>query len=124
MSRKREASGWPVRAAACVLVAVCLVLGVIGLILPVIPGLLLLVIAAWLAARQFPVLERRLRRHPTVGAYLDRADSFVELSPGSKLKVGALLCVKLLLDGVALVGAVASRLARGVAGRHGAARSG
>lgn len=112
MKTKSDRSNLPMRLVACVLVAVCLVLGLVGLILPIIPGLLLLVVAAVIGARHFPWLERRLRRSPVADGYLSKADRFLDLSPVHKLEVGALLCVKLVLDGIALAAAAATKLLR------------
>jgi uncharacterized membrane protein YbaN (DUF454 family) len=118
MKTKVDPDALPVRLIACVLAAACLLLGVVGLLLPVIPGLLFLLIAALIGARYFPSLERRLRRAPAVGAYLDRADSFRGLTPWEKLQVGGLICAKIVLDGMALVGSLAMKLLRSGTGKQ------
>jgi uncharacterized membrane protein YbaN (DUF454 family) len=88
---------------ACVVIAACVVLGGIGLILPIFPGLLFLVIAAAVAARLSPEFNRTLRRHPTLAGYLDKTDALTRLPLGKKIQVLLLLGVKMLVDGVALL---------------------
>jgi uncharacterized membrane protein YbaN (DUF454 family) len=88
---------------ACAVIVACLVLGAIGLLLPLIPGLLFLVIAAAVAAKLSPAFATTLRRNATIAGYLDQTDGFVELPLGKKIQVACLLCVKMLVDGVALL---------------------
>ncbi|HET8699952.1 MAG TPA: DUF454 family protein, partial [Gammaproteobacteria bacterium] len=88
---------------ACVVIVACLVLGGIGLIVPIIPGLLFLVIAAAVAAKLSPEFNRTLRRHPTLAGYLDKTDALTGLPLGKKIQVVLLLGVKMLVDGVALL---------------------
>jgi len=88
---------------ACAVIVACLALGLVGLLVPLIPGLLFLVIAAAVAAKLSPAFESTLRRNATLAGYLDRTDGFVELPLGKKIQVACLLCVKMLIDGVALL---------------------
>ena len=97
---------------ACAVIIACLALGALGLILPLLPGLLFLAIAAVVAAKLSPTFERMLRQSPTLSGYLDRTDGFAALSWGKKLQVACLLCVKVLIDGVALLVAGVMRLVR------------
>jgi uncharacterized membrane protein YbaN (DUF454 family) len=97
---------------ACVVIVACLALGAIGLLLPIIPGLLFLVIAAAVAAKLSPAFASTLRRNATIAGYLDRTDGFLELPLGKKLEVGCLLCVKMLVDGVALLVSAIMRLVK------------
>ncbi|QCI69505.1 DUF454 domain-containing protein [Phreatobacter stygius] len=46
---------------------VCVAIGVVGVILPGIPGTLFLIIAAWLFARSSPRFEQWLVTHPKLG---------------------------------------------------------
>lgn len=85
------------------LVLVCLALGLVGLVLPIIPGLLFLAIAAVIGARHSPSLERSLRRNRATSRYLDHAERFSDLELAGKLQLGALLCAKAVLDGIAVV---------------------
>ena len=97
---------------ACAVIIACLALGALGLILPLLPGLLFLAIAAVVAAKVSPTFERMMRQSPTLSGYLDRTDGFAALSWGKKVQVACLLCVKVLIDGVALLVAGVMRLVR------------
>lgn len=91
----------------CLLVAVCVVAGVAGLVLPIIPGLVFLALAFVIAARAFPSLRARFRGHHWLGRHLHGADRFSRLSTADQIRVAGLYCLKLPLDGLA---AVAARL--------------
>jgi uncharacterized membrane protein YbaN (DUF454 family) len=65
----RALSG-PVRWLLQALAVVCLVLALVGLVLPVLPTVPFLVVAAWAAARSSPRLHRWLLEHPRFGPYL------------------------------------------------------
>jgi uncharacterized membrane protein YbaN (DUF454 family) len=92
---------------ACAVIVACLVIGGVGLLLPIVPGLLFLAIAAVVAAKLSPAFGQTLRRNATLAGYLDRADALTELPLGQKIRLASLLCVKMLIDGVTvLVGAV------------------
>ena len=97
---------------ACGVIAVCLLLGVAGLILPLLPGLLFLVIAAIVAARLSPKFRDMLRQNEMLRGYLDRTDGFVDLPLAKKLQLAALLFVKMAIDGVALLVAGVMKLVR------------
>ena len=88
---------------ACVVIVACLIVAGIGLIVPIIPGLLFVVIAAAVAAKLSPDLNRTLRRNPTLAGYLDKTDALSGLPLGKKIQVMLLLGVKMLVDGVALL---------------------
>lgn len=53
------------------LAGVCLLLGVIGLFLPVMPTVPFLIVAAWCASRSSPRLHRWLMNHPRFGRQLN-----------------------------------------------------
>ena len=57
-------------------VLICLAVGVVGLILPIIPGLLFLAIAAMIAARHSPSLDRWLWKNRLLRGYLDSGEGF------------------------------------------------
>jgi uncharacterized membrane protein YbaN (DUF454 family) len=84
-------------------IVVCLLLGFAGLILPLIPGLLFLGVAALVAAKLSPRFAETLRQNETLRGYLDRTEGFGTLSLEDKLKLAALLLVKALIDGVAFL---------------------
>ena len=90
---------WLVKLLALVLLLLCVAVGVVGLVLPIIPGLLLLAVAALIAARYFPPLARWLRRHQAMATWLDSSEGFAALSAPDKLRYGAWLCLRMLLEG-------------------------
>jgi uncharacterized membrane protein YbaN (DUF454 family) len=93
----------PTKLIAAGVIAVCLVLGVAGLILPLIPGLVFLALAAVVAAKMSPRFAATLRRNDTLRGYLDRTAGFDDLPLEQKLKLAGLLVLKMALDGVAFV---------------------
>lgn len=95
---------------ACALIVICFAVGAVGLILPVIPGLLFVAVALMIIARCFPSIGRRLRRNRTMSSYLDSADGFLDLSFPKKVQYGCLLCLRLFIDAVAFVVLVTSKL--------------
>lgn len=95
---------------ACLLIVICFAVGAVGLILPIIPGLLFVAIALIVAARYFPSIDRRLRKSRTMRSYLDSADGFSGLSFMKKLQYGCLLCLRLFVDAVAFLVCVVSKL--------------
>lgn len=88
---------------ACAVIVACLLLGAIGLILPLLPGLLFLAIAAVIAAKLFPAFGAALRRNATFSGYLDRAEGFVDLPLAKKAQMAVLLSMKMLVDGIAFL---------------------
>ena len=97
---------------AVAIIVACLALGAIGLILPIVPGLLFLLIAAVVAAKLSPGFERTLRQSETISSYLDKTEGLAGLPLGKKIQVVCLLCLKMLIDGVALLVAGVMRLVR------------
>lgn len=95
-------------------IVVCLLLGFAGLILPLIPGLLFLAIAALVAAKLSPRFAETLRQNETLRGYLDRTEGFVDLPLDKKIKLAGLLFVKMLIDGVAFLVAGVMRLLKAV----------
>ena len=84
-------------------IVVCLLLGFAGLILPLIPGLLFLGVAAIVAAKLSPRFAETLRQNETLRGYIDRTAGFNELPLTEKIKLAVLLLVKALIDGVAFL---------------------
>ena len=84
-------------------IVVCLLLGFAGLILPLIPGLLFLGIAAIVAAKLSPRFAEMLRQNETLRGYMDRTEGFNELPLDKKVKLAGLLFVKAMIDGVAFL---------------------
>lgn len=85
---------------ACAVIVGCLLLGLAGLVLPLIPGLLFLAIAAIVAAKLSPKFAETLRQNETLRPYLEKSDRMAGLSPGQQAKVVGLLLLKGLIEGV------------------------
>ena len=100
----------PAKLFACILVFVFLVLGTVGLILPIIPGVLFLVVAAVIVARHFPAMDVWLRQFGTIGKYLDWTDRFLALTLRGKLQFSGLVCVKIVLEGIVLIRSSVAKL--------------
>ena len=97
----------PMKLVAAGVIVVCLLLGFAGLILPLIPGLLFIGIAAIVAAKVSPRFAELLRQNETLRGYLDRTEGFGALPLDQKVKLVGLLILKAMIDGVTfLVGAV------------------
>jgi uncharacterized membrane protein YbaN (DUF454 family) len=91
-------------------VLTCVVLGLIGLILPIVPGLLFLVVAAVLVTRYFPAIDGWLRRNGTLARHLDGADRLGRLDLWDQIRVGGLICARVVLEAFEAIGWVAGRL--------------
>lgn len=95
---------------ACLLIVICFAVGAVGLVLPIVPGLLFVAVALMIVARYFPSVGRRLRKSRTIASYLESSEGFGNLSFGKKLQYGALLCLRVFVDAVALLVYAASKL--------------
>ena len=105
------------------IVLACVMAGLVGLVLPIVPGVIFLALAAFIGARHFPEAERwaweKARQSPTLGRYVDGARRFSfsrislsRLTPGQRLWFGLLLGARALVDGAALIAAGFARVAR------------
>ena len=54
------------------LAVLCIVLGLLGVVLPVVPTVPFLIAAAWAGGRGWPELEKWLLGHPTYGIHIQR----------------------------------------------------
>lgn len=95
---------------AILIAAVCLALGIIGLVLPVIPGVLFLILAAALVARHSRRVGDRLRRHHGMRRALDHADGFLDSDAASKVKLALLYAAKAAVEGLEVTVRVVRRL--------------
>jgi uncharacterized membrane protein YbaN (DUF454 family) len=105
----------PVKLIAALVVAVCLIVGIAGLVLPLVPGLVFLAVAGVVAARYSPKLDGLLRGNATVARYLDEADALTTLPIGQKVRLACLLFVRALIDGVAVLISSVARIVRSAA---------
>ena len=102
----------PTKLIAAGVIVACVLLGFAGLILPLIPGLLFLGIAAVVAAKHSPRFAAMLRQNETLRAYIDRTDGIAALPLDEKAKLVGLLIVKALIDGVAWLVTSVTRLVK------------
>lgn len=103
---------------AGLLILFCIAIGAIGLILPVIPGLLFLAFAALIIAKHSSWAERWLRKSRTMSGYLDSADGFLSLPGWEKVRYGAWLCLKMVIDGTAYAVTVIAKIVKLGAARY------
>lgn len=104
-AQAQRASGphWALKLLALGLLLLCVAIGMVGLILPVIPGLLFLAFAVIIAARLCPPLGRRLRRNTLFAEYMHKSDHFARLSLQGKLKFAFWFAAKVLWDSCVLL---------------------
>jgi uncharacterized membrane protein YbaN (DUF454 family) len=88
---------------AAAVIVVCLLLGLAGLILPLVPGLLFIAVAAFVAARLSPRFAGVLRENEYLRGYLDQAERVAGVPFAQKVQVVGLLLVKMLIDGIELL---------------------
>ena len=75
-------------------------LGVVGIVLPIIPGLVFMFIAALIAARHFPALAFVLERNRYSARALRYSNGFMDLGWWDKIRLCFWGTVKVTLEGV------------------------
>jgi uncharacterized membrane protein YbaN (DUF454 family) len=93
----------PAKIGLALLVAALLVVGVAGLVLPIIPGLLFLALAAVIAAKHFPTVGARMRKHRALGKHWHIAERFDGLALNDKLRMAGWLGLKMIAETLALI---------------------
>ena len=89
-----------VKIMAALIVAACLILGLIGIVLPLIPGLLFLAIGAAVVARHSSWAREHLHRHDGIRRCLHHADRVLDSDWPEKLKLTGLYLAKSIVDGL------------------------
>jgi len=107
-----EPPHWFAKLLALIFLGLCLMLGVVGLILPILPGIVFFGFAALLAAWLFPPLHRVLRRQPSLSPYLESTAGFARLHWRRQARVLGWLAIKMLLDSFRLTVDAIARLIR------------
>jgi uncharacterized membrane protein YbaN (DUF454 family) len=79
-------------------------------VLPIIPGLLFLAIAAFIAAKNFPAVDARLRTHRSFDKHLNNVDRFSTLGLPAKVQVAGWLFLKVVIDGLIFVRSFLTKL--------------
>ena len=77
-----------------------ILIGLIGLVLPLIPGIIFLILAAYLAAKMFPGVDSCLRRNATIDVYLTKSNQFSRLSNADKIKICLLSSCQILFQSI------------------------
>jgi uncharacterized protein len=84
-----------------VLLIICfLVIGLIGLVLPIIPGILFLVLAVYLLSRVSRRASAIVHNHPWFNRSMRKLDAASALSFGEKTRLTLLLTAKAVISGV------------------------
>lgn len=110
-SRQQENdSHWFIKLLALVILLLCVAIGMVGIILPIIPGLLFLALAALITARMFPALAARLRRNRFFAVWLDSTEGFTRLSLRNKFRYIGWLMLRMLMDGIIMLHKLVTQL--------------
>jgi len=97
---------WLARLIAIVLIVAFLIVGIAGLILPIIPGVLFLFLAALLLTRVSRRAAEVAHRQPWFREQLHAWQASGGLSVGQRLRLSLLLTVRALIGGIAAGGRV------------------
>lgn len=104
---------WPLKTICLALVAGFAVLGLIGLVLPVVPGLLFLALAFWLLSKVSQRFASLLEDSPRLARRMGFLRRTRGLSVGQRLRLSLLVMAKMSLRGVeSLVGLLRGNLSR------------
>jgi uncharacterized membrane protein YbaN (DUF454 family) len=96
-------SHWFAKLLALLFLGLCLVLGVLGALLPLLPGMVFFGFAALLAAWLCPPLRRVLQRQPQLTPYLDATDGLAALPWRQRVRVLAWVGLKFMVDSCRLL---------------------
>lgn len=93
----------PMKALYVAVAIVCLLLGIIGLILPMMPGVLFLAIALLLLGRVSSRFHRWSQGHPEIRRLRLRMAGMSGVGLGDRLKLAGWMTLELLVKGIASV---------------------
>ena len=105
-----HSTDWVASVFAFAILVLCVAVGLLGLLLPVLPGLLFLAFAALIAARLFPRFEVTLRRNRFFAPYLDQSQNFMQLSWRGQLRFVCWMTLKVIVDGIRMLLVAITRL--------------
>lgn len=80
-----------------------LMIGLAGIIIPVIPGLLFLAAALFYLGKVFPSIKSLSDSHPVLGKVNDRIDQMAEIKMWDRIKVAALMSVEAAASAISAV---------------------
>ncbi len=109
-NRDGDTASWR-KLAASVVVAACALLGLVGIVLPIVPGLLFLALAAFVAARHFPWIGTRLRAHHTLGRHFRSTDRLRDLTLPEQARLFGWYCLKMVGEGLTVIASAVARAA-------------
>src|SRR6187551_2570574 len=113
LARIREqphSTDWVATVFAVGILLLCIAIGLLGLLLPVLPGLLFLAFAALIAAKLFPPFEKILRGNRWFAPYLEQSENFTRLSWRGKIRFVCWMTLKVVIDGFKMLFAGIARL--------------
>ena len=84
----------PVKLICVAAIICCVVIGFIGLVLPIIPGLVFLFIAVVLLTRLSRRINRAVKSHPTLNSWMKYGDSLNSLSISQRIKLSLLFAAR------------------------------
>ncbi len=91
------------KAALVAVITLCVILGVIGLILPIIPGLLFLALAVMLASKLSNRVARWADRVPALKHWSNHRRTFGSLSTTQRLKLAFWVSARYTVDGLSAI---------------------
>src|SRR5688572_29463512 len=94
-----NSTDWVATVFAIGILVLCVAIGLLGLLLPILPGLLFLAFAALIAAKLFPPFEKVLRRNQMFAPYLEQSQNFTRLSWRGKIRFICWMTLKVVIDG-------------------------
>jgi uncharacterized membrane protein YbaN (DUF454 family) len=100
---------------AVIFILAFIAVGAIGLVMPLLPGVLFLALAGLLLARHFPSVDAWLRRNEQVSRHLDDANGFLDLPLPQKARLAAWYGAKMLLATATVIVAAARTLVQRLA---------
>lgn len=103
---------WFSKLLALTILLLCVAVGMVGLILPIIPGFLFLLLACVLGAKMSPAVARRLGKYEWFRSYLDKTAQFSELSTRGKAQLLCWFVLKGVVDAIMLTVAALAWLLR------------
>lgn len=114
VAQAEDGPHWFAKLLALGLLLLCLGLGLVGLILPLVPGLLFFAFAAMIVGSMFPSIGERMRSTPWltrwVTPYLDTGAGFSRFSWQGKLKFMLWITARVLVDSFLLLWAALARV--------------
>ncbi len=104
--------GWHLKILFTVVALFCVMVGLIGLILPVIPGVVFLIVAVLLLSRVSPRLARWVRQKPEMNRAQNRFDAMGRLNWGERVRLCFWMTMSGILHGTVIAGSIISRCMR------------